>query len=66
MPKATVRASGQGWLSAAPLANAATIGAHPLACTATSRGSLPSIQPRSRSSRSALWMPMMPTPPPAG
>ena len=38
----------------------------PLACTATSRGSSPVTQPSSRSSRSALWMPMMPTPPPVG
>lgn len=54
IPNATVRASGNGSLTAAPASNARTIGAHPSACTATSRGNSPVTQPNSRSSRIAL------------
>jgi hypothetical protein len=54
MPKATVRASGNGRLTSAPSAKASTMGAHPAAWTATSRGRSAPIQPSSCSSRSAL------------
>ena len=66
MPKATVCASSQGVARGSPAANARTIGAQPVDCTATRRGSLSSTQPSSRSSCSALWMPISPTPPPVG
>ena len=66
MPNATVLGSGHGSLAAAPAWKARTIGAQPADCTATSRGRSPDTQPSSRSSRSALQMPMMPTPPPVG
>ena len=68
MPKATVRESGQNVDSAAPRDQASTIGAHPLACTATRRGSgrAGSIQPSARYSSKALCNPISPTPPPVG
>ena len=66
IPNATVRASTHGSDSLAPDSNARTIGAHPVDWTQTKRGSGPLTQPSSRASVSALWIPIIPTPPPVG
>ena len=66
MPNASVCVPSTSVLSSRPALNASTIGGHPVDCTATSRGSLEPIQPSSCISFIALWMPISPTPPPAG
>ena len=60
-----MRASGQGWVAAAPERKAATTGAQPSACTETRRGSF-SVQPSARISPNAFHIPTRPVPPPVG
>ena len=66
MPNASVCVPSSSVLSSSPASNAVTIGGQPVDCTATSRGSVSPIQPSSRISSIALWIPISPTPPPAG
>jgi len=66
MPAAIVRAFSHAVAALAPLSNARTIGAQPVAWTATRRGSGGEIHPRAVSSAQAFHMPMRPVPPPVG
>ncbi len=66
IPNASVWVPSTSVLSSSPALNASTIGGQPVDCTATSRGSFDPIQPSSCISSIALWIPISPTPPPAG
>ena len=66
MPNAIVDAFSQARDSVARSSQARTIGAQPVAWTATSRGIVAPSQPMAWHSSRALKMPMSPTPPPVG
>ena len=49
-----------------PSSKARTMGAQPVACTATMRGRLGPMKPIASSSANAFHMPISPVPPPVG